>query len=203
MTIPKPEPEAKPKLTEPQTLSHVYALLGTLWLQEVYAPFLSALRSPPLGTAFEAVGGVLPAAEALDELSTEYCRLFIGPRNHLPPLQSVWQRGELASAITTSVQKFAGALHYNPPSAWPETMMDHLGIELLLMGQATSHLSAGATTEASDSYQFASTFFTQHLLWTDRFLTATSNRATLPFYKSLAQVTTSFLASEQRAWHNR
>ena len=71
MAIPKPEPEAKPKLTEPQTLSHVYALLGTLWLQEVDAPFLSALRSPPLGTAFEAVGGVLPAAEALDDLSTE------------------------------------------------------------------------------------------------------------------------------------
>ena len=81
--------------------------------------------------------------------------------------------------------------------------MDHLGIELLLMGQATSHLSAGATPEESDSYQFASTFFAQHLLWTDCFLTATSKHATLPFYKSLAQVTTPFLASEQHAWHNR
>jgi TorA maturation chaperone TorD len=201
MAIPKIKPQLK--LTEPQTLSHVYTLLGKLWLQEVDAPFLSALQRPPLSSAFQAVGGAIPTADSLDDLSTEYCRLFIGPKNHLPPLQSVWQRGELQSDITTSVQKFAEALHYEPPSAWPETMMDHLGIELLLMGQATSLLSPGATTEASDSYQFASTFFAQHLLWTDRFLTATSKRATLPFYKSLAQVTVSFLKSEQHVWHNR
>jgi tetrathionate reductase subunit B len=48
----------------------------------------------------------------------------------------------------------AEALHYEPPSAWPETMMDHLGIELFLMGQATSHLSTG-TTAGTDAQRWS------------------------------------------------
>ena len=96
--------------------SGMYALLAQVWLREVDLALLSRLRSPEVRPLFQAAGGELPADSEVEHLAVEYCRMFVGPQGHLPPLQSVWERGELQSDITSSIRSFADAAGYQTPA---------------------------------------------------------------------------------------
>ena len=174
-------------------VSGMYELLSRLWLHEVDDEFVSELGGSDLRAAFEAVGGFVPARADVEELKTEYCRLFVGPRDHLPPLQSVWMRGSLQSEITTSIEMFASAVRYESQ----ETMHDHLGVLLAIMSHATELNSDSACEDALD---FAREFFRRHLTWTGELLAAVEQRAEHSFYESLAIMTREFLRDEGEIW---
>ena len=177
--------------------SGMYELLSRLWLCEVDQEFIADLQGTELRDAFQATAGSIPCEDELEELATEYCRLFVGPKNHLPPLQSVWERGELQSEITPSIRAFAEAVRYQPPAEQANAMLDHLGVQLGIMSCSTELNSQSA---CEDSLEFAREFFRRHLSWTDELLSAAKERANHTFYQSLVQMTEEFLHEESAFW---
>ena len=67
----------------------VYQLLARLWAEEP-GRLLEQLRSEPLCSAWAQLGGIVPDEDSdgtHSSLDEDYCRLFIGPKEHLPPIQ--------------------------------------------------------------------------------------------------------------------
>ncbi|MDB4653972.1 molecular chaperone TorD family protein [bacterium] len=177
-----------------ESVATVYSLLARLWMQEVDAPFLEALAKEPLVSALAPLGLSLPT-ESVEQLAIEYCALFIGPKNALLPMQSVWQKTQLDSQSASSVAKFAELIGYVMPAP---ALWDHLGIQLDLM----SHLLLATRSqkkrdkETDVAGEVTTAFFDRHLNWPSPLLLATSQRARLPLYRSLAEITQQFLQME-------
>ena len=177
-----------------ESVATVYSLLARLWMQEVDAPLLKGMAEEPLLSALSQLGLSLPN-ESLDQLATEYCALFIGPKNALLPMQSVWQKTQLDSQSASSVAKFAELIGYAMPAP---ALWDQLGVQLDLM----SHLVLATQSqkesdkEGNVAEEVATAFFERHLNWPSPLLLATSQRARLPLYRSLAEITQQFLKME-------
>ena len=184
----------EPEIHETECAAGVYALFARLWMREVDEAFRREMFREPLAPALERVGLFLPM-ESNEELAIEYCRLFIGPKNALLPMQSVWQKTQLESQLATSVEKFAELIGYVLPTS---SFWDHLGVQLDLM----SHLVRATASEKQAENGFevagevANVFFKRHLSWAAPLLLATSQRAQVPLYRSLAQATQQFLRLE-------
>ena len=184
----------EPEIHETECAAGVYALFARLWMREVDEAFRREMFREPLAPALERVGLFLPM-ESNEELAIEYCRLFIGPKNALLPMQSVWQKTQLESQLATSVEKFAELIGYVLPAS---SFWDHLGVQLDLM----SHLVRAKASEnqAENGFEVAGevadVFFRRHLSWAAPLLLATSQRAQVPLYRSLAQATQQFLRLE-------
>lgn len=181
--------------------SGTYRLLARMWLAEVDAPLLQTLQDPKLRDSFLAAGGVLSCDLALEELSLDYCRLFIGPTGHLPPYQSVWESGQLQGAMAVSMERFIEITDY-PVLALPSgTILDHLGVQLDVMGHlladfVSRSFDTAATLEVSE---LALSCFARHLTWPDDLLDAAALRATTEFYRAVIGMTRDFLACERKA----
>lgn len=184
----------EPEIHETECAAGVYALFARLWMREVDEAFRREMFREPLAPALERVGLFLPM-ESNEELAIEYCRLFIGPKNALLPMQSVWQKTQLESQLATSVEKFAELIGYVLPTS---SFWDHLGVQLDLM----SHLVRATASEKQAENGFevagevANVFCRRHLSWAAPLLLATSQRAQVPLYRSLAQATQQFLRLE-------
>ena len=179
--------------------SGLYRLLARLWLREVDTPLLERLSDGLLGEAFVAAGGVLPEAvtgETVEGLAVDYCQLFLGPSRHCPPYQSVWEAGQFEGEAGTSVREFAEVVRYDPEAALPGGMVDHLGVQLDLMG----HLLAGEV-EAEEGVveEVAGAFYSAHLAWPETLLSATKERAETEFSRSMLTLTGAFLDIEAPA----
>ena len=183
------------EIHEAESVATVYSLLARLWIREVDDPVLKVMSEEPLVTAFERVGLVLPT-ESVEQLATEYCGLFIGPKNALLPMQSVWQKTQLESQSATSVAKFAGLIGYTLPAP---ALWDHLGVQLDLMSHfvLATHFHENTENDRDVACDIANSFFERHLNWASPLLLATSQRAHLPLYRSLAEVTQQFLKMER------
>ena len=178
-----------------ESVANVYSLLARLWIQELDAPFLKRMAEEPLVSAFSQLGLTLPT-ESVEELAIEYCGLFIGPKNALLPMQSVWQKTQLDSQSASSVAKFAELIGYVLPAP---ALWDHLGVQLDLMSRFVSanHFQNDQNEEGAVASEVANAFFDRHLNWASPLLLATSQRACLPVYRSLAEITQQFLAMER------
>ena len=99
---------------ERQQLAAVYELLGHLWGREADRSLLQTLAEPTMKTAWEALGGYSPTEidEALiEELAVDYCQLLVGPKNHVAPIQSVWEDQTLQSQAVSSMKKYLSLIH--------------------------------------------------------------------------------------------
>jgi len=193
--------DAISKQEELTATSNVYSLLGRLWLQEIDELLLAEFQSEPLRSTFQFSDSI--SEEDLDSLAAEYCQLFVGPKNHFPPMQSVWQEGTLDSEITTSVKSFAAAVSYQPSTEYPSTFFDHLGIELEIMARIVQIIANQAPDDPQsvETLAFANEFFERHLCWTDKLIAAASSRANSNFYKTLLANTRDFLDVERSRWN--
>ena len=188
MSAAKP-PEANGDL---EARAGVYELLSRLWLYEVDAGLLVELTSGSLADGWEELGGPLTADSQLDDLATEYCRLFVGPRDHVAPFQSVLQTGQHGSEAVSSMNEYLEML--SEPVEKLREIPDHLGAQLLMMGV---FLRCVAKTPASqDLRDLTTTFFAEHLRWPDAMLTAAGEKSELPFYRFLVEATADFLRGE-------
>lgn len=178
----------------------VYSLLARLWLREVDAELVESLEATDFCAAFVAAGGVAPAMEQLDDLASEYCRLFVGPKEHLPPYQSVWEKGELQSEVTSSASQFAELLGYRLPPKCPHTLSDHLGVQLDMMGKALQLNRVLSPQDHDLASEVAAEFYSRHLTWPNRLLDAAAERATSEFYRRTITMTSEFLACEREIW---
>lgn len=113
------------------------------------------------------------AASALEVLAVEYCRLFIGPRDHLPPVESVVLGEErFWGPSTRKVVEFYRTVGLAPREE-SRIMPDHLSMELDCM----------AMLEETDRRDQASAFASEHVLkWMPLLAKHVSECATIAFY---------------------
>jgi len=175
----------------------VYRLLARLWAEEP-GDLLVELAAEPLRSAWQQLGGVIPdhdSEEVRTTLDEDYCRLFVGPKGHLPPIQSVWEDGELDTAVTTSLREFDGIVGFELP--WSFAVIDdHLGNELWAMAQILNKMDGLSADQLSIAEDLAGGFFTGHLSWAERLFDAVVSREGVQFYGTLATITRQFLADE-------
>jgi len=192
---------------ETMALAGLYGLLARLWLREVDAALLEQLRSPALCEIFMQAGGSLPGKEtdrAVAELATDYCQLFIGPTEHLPPFQSVWQSGQFQSEATTSMRRWSKVTHYKPAPSAMATMPDHLGVQLDVMGRIVGGCfgAEGTSNRNGSADAVAQSFFHHHLSWPTPLLELAIRRTKSTFYRSMIEMTRVFLESEQHKYRD-
>ena len=184
---------------EAVALAGVYQLLARLWLREVDEQLLADLSRPPLRDVFTAAGGTLPKhvdTATLEELAVDFCQLFIGPANHLPPYQSVWQAGQFQSSPTEPMRRYTDWLGYDADGV----MLDHLGVQCDVMSRllGSAPLAMKATGEL---LRLAGTYFDLHLAWAFPLLESAVQRAETDFYQSTIRLTRDFLTSERAFWN--
>lgn len=182
---------------QPILRAAVYRLLSQLWGEELSQRTVESLNDPDVRNMWMILGGSDPRqlASQLDHLAEDYCRLFVGPVGHLPPIQSVWTVGELQSSVVGQLTEFSRICNYN--SSWPELLPDHLANELQLMAvmlQKTTMESEQTKAELANSLTTA--FFNQHLAWTSRLVRQIQTNDANGFYGHLAALTQSFLDEE-------
>ncbi len=179
----------------------MYRLLSRLWIRELDLELLRALCSPPLRDLFTAAGGKTPDGDdeaVKEQLAMDYCRLFVGPANHLPPFQAVWQTGQFQGKTTVSMSSFVDVVGYNTQLLPAGMMLDHLGVQLDVMGHILGQALIRQSKEdgLDEVLEVSDAFFARHLQWPTRLLQTAIPRATTDFYRSLIQVTRDFLQSE-------
>ncbi|MDG2208024.1 MAG: molecular chaperone TorD family protein [Pirellulales bacterium] len=179
----------------------MYRLLAALWCSEVSGALLVELRSGACGVTFAEHQFFAPS-EAIDasSLAADYCQLFVGPRDHLPPYQSVWEEGQLAGRAAASMRRYGELLER--PLLQREVEVDHLGHQLAMMGKiiaaiATVH-SEGESYAAYDG--LGRDFFAAHLRWPAPLLARAEQQAQTQFYRALSRCTAGFLETEAAFW---
>lgn len=177
-------------------LASVYGLLSLLWSKEVSLEQLKQLNEPDIRSLMEKLGGSVPTEvkeETVEQLAIDYCQLLIGPKNHLPPVESVWVEGQFQASTAGSVSRFYEMLPgFKPNSGMP----DHIGCQLQFMAELFQQ--AGVQKESEAYTCIAGTFFDKHLPWTEKFLEQVIEKAETDFYRGLARVTQLFLNKETR-----
>ena len=188
----------KAAVNEFASLAGTYRLLARLWIREVDEQLLTFLLAPQLCDVFTAAGGTLPvnvAPSTLEELAVDYCQLFLGPANHLPPFQSVWQRGQFQSQSAESMRPYVSAAGYETGGL----MFDHLGVQLDVMGRLLD-IGLASVQHSDDVFDMTATYFAEHLTWVAPLFEAAINRAETDFYRSTIRMTRDFLSSEETLW---
>ena len=179
----------------------MYRLLAALWCSEVSGALLAELRSGACGVTFAEHQFFAPS-EAIDasSLAADYCQLFVGPRDHLPPYQSVWEEGQLAGRAATSMRRYLELSQ--KPLLHCEVEADHLGNQLAFMGEITAGMVAVSPGDESRTayHALGLEFFAAHLRWPARFLAVAEQQAQTQFYRIVSQCTTEFLVAEAAFW---
>lgn len=174
-----------------------YQLLARLWVQEP-GDLLESLAAEPLGSAWRQLGGCVPDHNSDDvraSLDEDFCRLFIGPKEHLPPIQSVWESGELDTGVTTSLREFDSIIGFELP--WSFAVVgDHVGNELWAMGQILRKTDGLPADQMDIAEDLTGAFFTGHLSWAEPLFEAVVSREGERFYGTVARITQQFLNDE-------
>jgi len=180
--------------------SGMYKILARLWLTEIDDKLWQELHTPSLSTSFTEAGGILfveNAAQSIEELAIDYCQLFIGPKNHLPPYQSVWQNGQLQGESTVSMREYIEVVGYETNLLPSGTMLDHLGVQLDVMSCILERIPLCHSEETEVVQGVAESFFARHLLWPGELFKNAMSCAHTEFYLSVIGMTRDFLLSER------
>jgi TorA maturation chaperone TorD len=116
----------------------------------------------------------------IEQLAAEYCRLLVGPKGHVSPVESVWADNQFQSKTAASMRRFFELI----PDYVPESnLSDHLGVQLDFLGDLIDRTEAGASDEITKH------FVAVHLNWVPGFLDRVEQRDDSKFYSGLASVT--------------
>ncbi len=174
-----------------EQLAAVYGLLAHLWIKEVDQPMLDALNDPQLKSVFESLGGHVPTDNSpavVEQLAVDYCQLLIGPKGHISPIQSIWEKGQFETASAASMQKYFELLPgYRPPTS----IKDHIGNQFDFLGELFARAATGDHPETFT--RIATLFFEEHMEWTHPFFDKVESQAETDFYRGLARLTRNFL----------
>ena len=166
-------------------LAPVYRFLGRLWLREPDAETLVRWRSvQPLVRGADSCSD--EADESWKDLQMEFCRLFIGPKDHLPPYQSVWQTGQLGGPATVSMNQYLARSGFDSCDSAQNVPADHLGLQLEFFGWMLEQHSA---TVESEIVEILTEYEAAHLTWADEFLRRVAAASESLFYRDLAMIT--------------
>lgn len=147
-----------------RSLAPVFDLLGEIWRREWSAPLTDTWQSTSSITSQLLGEPAVDMANAdLEDLATVYCRLFIGPGDFLPLVQSVWETGQRAGASTASMQAYLDRLQLERPIN--AEAADHLGHIFWLFARLLEGQPGG-----SEGLTVLQEFFDAHLRWPEDLL---------------------------------
>ena len=192
-----------PAIDQMPAVTGVYRLLARIWMREVDDLLLRTLAEPALAKLFIDAGGTLPAENdvtILEPLEVDFCQLFVGPSQHIPTCQSVWESGRFQAAAQDSMNEFIAALGYRVADLPTGIMHDHLSVQLDFMGHLTSLCATSEPTVLNDLVGIGRRFFRRHLSWQEPLFDAAERKAQTPFYRSAIRMTADFLQSERLIW---
>lgn len=108
-----------------------------------------------------------PVEAVHDQLTTEYTRLFVGPRPPVVAHESYYREDtEFLGEGLADVEASYGALGWSPPDSYPEED-DFLAVELAFLRYLIERQRRGA----EEAVGFERTFLDEHLLtWIDEFV---------------------------------
>ncbi len=189
----------------------LYSFLARVFLEEPDQSLLALMTREPMSSELARFGFEKISSEGLgdlrESLACDYCRIFIGPKNHVPPYQSVCQSGLLQGRSVGSMEEY---LKYVNAPRVEGLMADHFGFQLQVMATILGSSAAvgssagveeegGARTVARERAieELASSFFRDHLAWGASMIPRASQRATTGFYQAVFGLALGFLESEQ------
>jgi TorA maturation chaperone TorD len=181
----------------------VYRLLARLFAEEVDAEFFEHLTAGELRSVCPQLANALPtgqAAEACEELAIEFCRVFVGPNGHLPPVQSIWCNGQLNSEVVARLDTYQAIIGLPPP--WKQKLVtDHLANSLDLMSVLLRRASepgnqAITAPETAALADLAASLLVDHLQWADVLLRRVIEHPGASFYGVVSTMTQEFLCDE-------
>ena len=147
-----------------------------------------------------AKSAIAAGPEALDVLSSLYCRLFVGPgKVEADPWESVYNEGEamLFQQSTLDVRKAYVAQGLIPQS-YPHVADDHIALELDFMGMLSERMDKALANHDDNliSLCAASTdFLEKHMLqWVPKFCTRVECAKEAGIYRDAAGVLREFIA---------
>jgi len=196
---------------EARTRSRIYAFLADMFREPLRPPALRAITSDHFMAALAEAGVTLgdafqdmPDSELIDELAVDYTQLFHGPRNHIPPYESVQTGGENASLngeATVRMRRFleANSLILNEAS---HELPDHLSVELAAMAalleREADAMDRRSLAEAEQWVERQRLFLKQHLgTWVADFGQRIAQRAESVFYSEIGRLLTDYIEVER------
>lgn len=196
--------------------SNVYGLLATLFRAPLDASTLKLLRE----------SGVLEIAcerqikpdrlfadsgegDTLDALAIDFTQLFHGPRDHIPPYESIaaskTEGPELMSDAAASVSTFISNAGLECRDDFA-TLPDHISVELEFMASLLrNEAESWNTNRVEGAIQLRQTgqhFLERHLgAWGPEFGDRIAERAQTPLYRTVGQLLADFLRMEMSLLH--
>ena len=194
--------------------SNIYALMARIYRKEVTPDFLQHLKDPRIQGVLSDLDVKLESdflerdeEELIEDLAVDYTQLFIGPKEFIPPHESVHHErddgdwGTLWGADTIAVKKFieSAGLEYMPEH---ESIPDHISTEFEFMHRVISREEEawreGDNEGALYCLRMEKMFLDDHLLkWVPVFCDKVIDKADLSFYREMAKLTKSFLIFEK------
>jgi len=198
---------------------NIYGLLTAAFRAEPSSSFLTRLKDPEILGVFEGLGISLgddfrdsPNEQLREDLAVEFTRLFLGPRGHISPHESLHTdrasdgNADLWGAETVEVKRFMEAAGLAVDDSFTG-MPDHISAELEFMQQLTTK-EAEAWTEADEEFatnilKIEKRFYDEHLSqWVARFCDKVIETSEHPFYRGIGDVTKGFLEYEGETLKN-
>ena len=181
-----------------QSEANVYALLARLWISELDVETVAKLQLDQLRDFFEQLGGFVPSGEAnlqlVDELAIEYCGCFLGPKNHLPPHQSVVNQSRFQGKCVDSMNTFVRIVGRPQGDLFDQQkLVDHAGIQLSVMGTICETLAGCSDEDQASLVELKRSFFSNHLAWLVAYCDAAVVKTNSDFYRGLFLVSKAFL----------
>lgn len=163
-------------------------LLSHFWLEEVRPHDLDLIAALP------ELADTLPTTDAsiLTDLAVEYQRLF---GFNLPPYESIFVDPSvmLLGPAAARVQNLYQQAGWTPPAGVRVGAPDHVGLELLALGEIQAKAKAEAETKEALS-ELAQQLHREHLaLWVPAFALTLHRLKPHPFYATLADLTLALL----------
>ncbi len=155
--------------------------------------------------AFTELGASIPNkidAATVEELAVDYCQLLIGPKNHIPPVQSIWSEQRFQGNAAASMIRFFELLpEYVPPIgtldgvAANNGMLDHFGVQIDFLGNLLVSGQVEAADQDNLTSQLVKQYFAEHLQWSLPVIRKIQNQAETEFYRGMAKITLEVLST--------
>ena len=184
--------------------SHLYSFLSLIFEKEMSPEFLQEIREPGMLNTFSEMGITLEKTSAdankkeeLEELKSEYTRLFLGPGKHISPHESVHRSDESGGGLlwgksTVEFKQFVEWLGLKFSKDY-RGIPDHVSVELecmqKLIERETEAWKAGDDQMALQCLNKERWFIKEHLfMWIPGFCNRVIETASLPFYREMSML---------------
>jgi TorA maturation chaperone TorD len=198
--------------------SNVYGLLSSIYSHEPDENFIRNFEtssSLPFGRG--KMNGdkefwAQSTEKICEDLAVEYTRLFLGPKNHIPPFESLYnfKKGDVRQiwgTATVEVKKIIESTGLSFRKDY-EGIPDHISIELEFMQKLVKNEGELWEKEKNGSQLLKSIklekkFIDEHLqVWIPGFCQKVIEAARFDFYRNVAELTKDFIVTEKEEVEN-